>query len=113
VPELDLAQVDTASSVLGKGADGKSVAQGMIDQIDSSNVGGQIVDRIGFQLSASANVEKLKASGASMGGNWGSGFLSTVKESVPSELVRILSDLVTPNVLANLRLQDGLEGAAP
>lgn len=53
-------------------------------------------------LANEATLAKFDGAGQSAGSTWGAAFLRRVEEGVPGQLVRLLVDLVTPGVQANL-----------
>ena len=73
-------------------AAGTWIADGMKTGITQSNIGSAIV------TSLNNSQELIKGSGKTSGANWGSGFLETVGQNVPSALVNLLVTLVTPGV---------------
>ena len=53
----------------------------------------------------------IKEAGKVAGETWGNMFLSVVGDSVPEQLVSLLTDLVTPGVQAKLAAQTSLTAA--
>lgn len=79
---------------------GASVSAGILSGVAGANLGLAIATTLSTSLSD--NADSFINSGKSSGGKWGGGFLETVGENVPGELIRILADLVTPAVKANM-----------
>lgn len=88
---------------------GVTVSMGVMNGFRSASVGTAIADEIAKQLVD--NAAKIEQSGQAVGKTWGKGFLDVVGANVPLDLVNILTDLVTPEVLAEVRKQQGMEGA--
>lgn len=108
----------TAQGTLGVGGStgaGTEAAQtfqdGALQGIEERNGGGAMVDN--FISQARANYAKLKTAGIDAGRQWGAGFMETVGESVPPALVDLLTNLVTPGVMAKIAQQGTLTGATP
>lgn len=88
---------------------GVTVSMGVFSGFQSTSIGTSIADEISKQLTD--NAAKIEQSGQTVGRTWGKGFLDVVGANVPLDLVNILVDLVTPEVLAEVRKQQGMEGA--
>ena len=97
---------------LGVGGD---AAQGFTDganaNLDETNAGGTFVDK--FIAQARASYASLKTAGADGGKQWGDGFMATVGENVPPALISLLTNLVTPGVMAQFAQRGTLTGATP
>lgn len=107
-----------AQGALGGGgttAVGGDAAQGFTDganiNLDETNAGGTFVDKFIGQMRASYSL--LKTAGADGGKQWGDGFMATVGENVPPALISLLTNLVTPGVMAQFAQQGTLTGAQP
>lgn len=88
---------------------GDQIGASVLAGIRASNTGAQVIEEIGAQIKA--GFDALTEYGRGAGRVWGGGFLETVKDGVPSSLIGILTDLVTPEVYARLRTQGNLTGA--
>jgi len=105
-----------ADSVLGTndtstaGTDASSAfGDGAVSQIKEAQTGAIVVGE--FLAQIRENFETIKTEGKNAGKEWGGGFLETVRDGVPAELVSLLTDLVTPGVMANLSQYGTLTGA--
>ncbi len=88
---------------------GDQIGASVLAGIRASNTGSKVIEEIGAQIKA--GFDALTEHGRSAGRVWGGGFLETVRDGVPSSLIGILTDLVTPEVYARLRAQGSLTGA--
>ena len=71
--------------------------------------GAAIVEELATQLMAAQS--GIESAALSTGKIWGETFLSIIKGNVPLQLVNILTDLVTPEVIDAIRLQQTQTGA--
>lgn len=98
----------------GGGGAGSEAAQSFADGADlgmqETDGGGRMVDTFVAQMRASYS--KLATAGRDAGKQWGDGFLAVVGESVPPQLISLLSTLVTPQVMAQFAQRGTLTGAA-
>ena len=78
-----------------------------------TGAGDKLIAALDASLKADANVTLIKTAGQSAGNNWGGAFLSTVGNNVPKALIDLLTNLVTPGVLAYFNTQSQLTGAQP
>jgi hypothetical protein len=110
-----LAPPDTSqiASQYGAAGSGASVAfsDGVRASVIDGNLGGQVTAALDEQLRAESNLQRLAEGGRISGAAWGSGFLSSVGQSVPNALVELLAQLVTPAVDALQRQNTSLQGA--
>lgn len=83
--------------------------QGMLTALRDNQAGAKLIAELASQVKAGFAI--LLANGREAGAEWGRGFTAVVKENVPPELVAILTELVTPEVYARLRIQTSLTGA--
>lgn len=101
------------NAIVEKNADfilaGVTVSMGIVDGFKSTNTGTAIAAEISKQLFD--NAAKIEQSGQAVGRTWGKGFLDVVGANIPLDLLNILTDLITPEVLAEVRKQQGMEGA--
>lgn len=88
-----------------------SFADGASQALDENNGGGAFVTKFTDQMKASYSL--LATAGTEAGKQWGSAFLAKVGESVPPALISILTDLITPQVIAQLGQRGTLTGATP
>lgn len=86
-------------------------SDGANQQLDSTDTGGGIVDKVIGQIND--NMAKLKDAGKSAGKAWGDAFTSVVGDNVPPALISILTNLVTPGVMAQMAKAQTLTGANP
>jgi hypothetical protein len=105
-----------AQGTLGGGGTltaGSDAALGFADGADvgmqERNGGGALVDT--FIAQARANYGKLATAGRDAGKQWGDSFLAYVGDAVPPSLIKLLTDLVTPQVAAKFAQQGSLTGA--
>jgi hypothetical protein len=78
-----------------------------------AGAGDKLIAALDASLKADANVTLIKTAGQGAGNNWGGAFLSTVGNNVPKALIDLLTNLVTPGVLAYFNTQSQLTGANP
>jgi len=114
VPELQIDPGSLETQLLDVGTPvgstfGTIFHDGTIAEIEGKNTGGQIVSKVVEQISAGAAT--ITMSGKGSGQLWGQGFLDVVGQNVPPGLVKILTDLVTPGVQANLQSEQSRTGA--
>jgi hypothetical protein len=77
----------------------------IIDAFEEKNIGQSMADSIASQLTeAQKTFEGAAKNSAKV---WGTAFLDAVKTNVPIELIRIITDLVTPEVQAKLKDEKG------
>ncbi len=88
---------------------GVTISNGVLSGFTSTNVGSSIASEISKQLMDSA--AKIEQSGQATGKTWGKGFLDVVGSNIPIDLLNILTDLITPEVLDAVRKQQGMQGA--
>jgi hypothetical protein len=88
-----------------------SFADGAAAALDEGNGGGAFVTKFTDQMKASYGL--LATAGTEAGKRWGDAFLAKVGESVPPALINILTDLITPQVIAQLGQRGTLTGATP
>lgn len=88
-----------------------SFADGASQALDEGNGGGAFVTKFTDQMKASYGL--LSTAGTEAGKQWGAAFLAKVGESVPPALISILTDLITPQVIAQLGQRGTLTGATP
>lgn len=84
------------AKALGLGIEQADITGGILGDLNSATFQAQLT---------------TAATGAGKG--WGNMFLQTVGGNVPQELISILTNLVTPNVLAQIQLQNSQTGATP
>lgn len=70
----------------------------------------QLTDGILGELNSATFTARLEGSANRNGQQWGNTFLTTVQNNVPAQLIGLLTDLVTPGVVARLQQQDSLTG---
>ena len=75
---------------------GALVAAFMINKFNEMNVGLMMANSLATQLQQAQKT--FEAGAANSGKAWGDAFLKVVQANVPMELVRILSELITPQV---------------
>lgn len=92
----------SAAEAFGAGARGA---------VTDGNLGGQITAALDEQLRAESNLARLEEGGRLSGGAWGAGFLATVSDNIPTRLVEILTQLLTPGVETALITRQTLQGA--
>lgn len=105
-----------AQGTLGGGAGmgteaATTFADGAAAALDENNGGGNFVTKFSDQMKASYGL--LSQAGKDAGKLWGANFLEVVGDNVPPALVKILTDLVTPGVVAALAQKGSLTGAVP
>lgn len=88
---------------------GVTISNGVLSGFSSTSVGSSIASEISKQLMDAA--AKIEQSGQATGKTWGKGFLDVVGSNIPIDLLNILTDLITPEVLDAVRKQQGMEGA--
>lgn len=103
-----------AQEALGVGggsgsATGAGFGDAALSQIQSANTGGAMADALISQIKATFS--RIEQAGRDAGSVWGSGFLSTVSENIPPQLVDMLVNLVTPGVAAGIARNQTLQGA--
>jgi hypothetical protein len=86
-------------------------ADGAAAALDSVDGGGNFVSKFTDQMRASYPL--LAQAGKDAGKMWGSAFLAVVGDSVPPQLISILTDLITPGVVSRLAQKGTLTGATP
>lgn len=92
----------SAAEAFGAGARGA---------VTDGNLGGQITAALDEQLRAESNLARLEEGGRLSGASWGNGFLATVSDNIPTRLVEILTQLLTPGVETALITRQTLQGA--
>lgn len=85
---------------------GETFTSGMQGELD----GASIVDTVVTQMRAVYT--RIQTAGRDAGETWGVGFLEVVGDNVPPALVKLLTDLTTPGVMANIARQNTQMGAA-
>lgn len=85
---------------------GATFTSGMQGEMD----GAAIVDTVLTQMRAVYT--RIQTAGRDAGETWGIGFLEVVGDNVPPALVKLLTDLTTPGVMANLARAQTQMGAA-
>jgi hypothetical protein len=93
------------------GTAGQAFAEGIRSSVVDGNLGDRVVTALDEQLRAEANLLRLEEGGRISGNAWGGGFLSVVAESVPTALIELLAQLVTPAVDSLQRQNTSLQGA--
>lgn len=84
---------------------GRWIGTLMVDAFEEKNIGQTMADSIATQLTeAQKTFEGAAKNSAKV---WGDAFLSSIKANVPIELIKILTDLVTPEVQSKLKDQKG------
>jgi hypothetical protein len=78
---------------------------------DAGSGGGAFVSKFADQMRAQYSL--LQTAGADAAKMWGDAFLAKVGDRVPPALIRLLTDLITPNVVAQLAQRGTLTGATP
>jgi hypothetical protein len=84
-------------------------AEGAAAGMEEGDGGGMMVTK--FIDQARAKYSLLTTAGKDAGKMWGDGFLAVVGDSVPPALIDILSNLVTPQVMASMAQRGSLTGA--
>ena len=88
---------------------GAKIAMFMVNKFNEMNVGAMLASSLATQL---LQAEKsFQTSAENSGKVWGDAFLKMVQANVPIELVRILSDLVTPAVQQNINKNNDRGGS--
>jgi len=98
----------------GAGAGGQAAttfSDAASDGLDDSDGGGAFVDKFTEQMRARYSL--LETAGRDAGKTWGESFLAIVGENVPPGLISLLTELVTPGVMAKFAQQGTLQGTAP
>lgn len=93
------------------GALGGAFATGAANAVRDSGVGDRMTTALETQLKSESSLKKMMAAGEAQAQAWGQSFLDTVGENVPARLIEILTNLVTPGVMAQLQVQASLTGA--
>jgi hypothetical protein len=106
-PTLDTASIDPET--LDTEGLAATFSEGMMSALEGEGLGTRMISKVIQQLAG--QLTRLNKAGKDAGKQWGDGFLATVGENVPAELIGILTDLVTPGVMANLATETGLTGA--
>lgn len=90
---------------------GQAIGDSMAQAITDADTGGTMVSQIDSQMRARYSL--FGPSGAAAAKVWGEAFLAKVGDSVPAELINILTTLITPQVIAQLGQRGTLTGATP
>lgn len=93
------------------GALGGAFATGAANAVRDSGIGDRMTTALETQLKSESSLKKMMAAGEAQAQAWGQSFLDTVGENVPARLIEILTNLVTPGVMAQLQVQASLTGA--
>lgn len=88
---------------------GESVGEAAVQGVSQNSSGTRMVEEMLNQVKLS--YESLRISGSEAGKVWGQGFIAVVRDNVPFELISILTDLVTPEVMAKFAQQGTLTGS--
>jgi antitoxin component of RelBE/YafQ-DinJ toxin-antitoxin module len=104
------------SSTLGTGSGAGSQAAATFSEaavagLEEENGGSAFVSKFTDQMRASYSL--LQTAGRDAGKMWGTEFLSVVGDNVPPGLIDLLTQLVTPGVMAKFAQQGTLQGTAP
>lgn len=100
-----------ATATEGGVATGETFATSAAEGVSAASGGTGMVDNLIAQVQAS--YEKLRVNGREAGKAWGDGFVAVVGENIPPSLIGILTNLVTPEVMAKFSQQGTLTGAVP
>lgn len=88
---------------------GSNIRAGIVSALDG--IGETVAMALDKQLRAENNLKITNEAGRAHGEAWGSGFLATVRDGVPSALVEILASLVGPQLEAVQARNATLNGA--
>jgi hypothetical protein len=105
-----------AQGTLGGGAGlgteaATTFADDALASMEDTDGGGNFV--VAFADGMRAKYSLLATAGSDAGGVWGTAFLAKVENSVPPQLISLLSDLVTPEVMSRMNQRGTLTGAVP
>ncbi len=104
------AKANMALGLTGPGTEAAGAFSGSaISAMESEDTGGTMMVTLTEQMRKSYSL--LQNAGREGGEQWGAGFLQTVGDNIPPALVRLLTNLVTPNVMAQMHQQATLTGA--